>query len=139
MPLRARKARLSVAGMLLRTCELVSAMTHRMCRRFIASLGAVALVLAASEALADAPIAHVGGLAPPHPTSAPSARRPLHHHRGIGGFWPTAEDYFYGPSYDEPMVDIRPPRTSDDIRYTCTYDIPWDYVHRCPQVAAPPE
>jgi hypothetical protein len=64
----------------------------------------------------------------------------MHHHRGSGVFWPSAADYFYGPSYDdEPMMDARRPRTSDDIRYTCTLDIPWDYVHRCPQVAAPAE
>jgi len=22
---------------------------------------------------------------------------------------------------------------SDDLRFTCVYEIPWDYVHRCPQ------
>jgi len=29
------------------------------------------------------------------------------------------------------------PKTSDDLRYTCVYDIPWDYVHRCPQFNTP--
>lgn len=23
-------------------------------------------------------------------------------------------------------------------RFTCTYDIPWDWVHRCPPIASPP-
>jgi hypothetical protein len=116
-------------------------MTSGMCRTLIASLGAVALVLAASETFA-AGITHIEGVAPPPPTFHPTVRslhhlRGLHHQRGTGGFFPTAEGYFYGPSYDEPMVDPRQPGTSDDIRYTCVYDIPWDYVHRCPQVVAP--
>jgi hypothetical protein len=115
-------------------------MTHKICRTLIASVGAVALVLAASEALADPAITHVGGLAPPHPVSPSPAGRPTHRHRGTGVFWPSAGDYYYGPSYDEqPMMDARPPRASDDIRYTCTLDIPWDYVHRCPQPVAPSE
>ena len=34
-------------------------------------------------------------------------------------------------------VDVYRP---DDIRFTCTYDIPWDWVHRCPPsfFAGPP-
>jgi hypothetical protein len=115
-------------------------MTYRMCGTFIA-LSVVAFVLAASETFADPAVAVVrgGGFAPPHPTFQPSVGRSLHHHRGIGGFWPTAGGVFYGPSNDEPMLDARQPKTSDDIRYTCIYDIPWDYVHRCPQVVAPRE
>ena len=110
-----------------------------MCGTFIASLSVVALVLAASETFADSGVARSGEFAPPRPTFQPSGGRSLHYHRGIGGFWPTAGGVFYGPSNDEPMVDARQPKTSDDIRYTCTYDIPWDYVHRCPQVVAPRE
>ena len=34
---------------------------------------------------------------------------------------------------DEPVVVAPPLKQSDDLRYTCVYDIPWDYVHRCPQ------
>jgi len=26
-----------------------------------------------------------------------------------------------------------------DIQFTCTYDIPWDWVHRCPPFAASPD
>lgn len=26
----------------------------------------------------------------------------------------------------------------NDIRFTCTYDIPWDWVHRCPPVVSAP-
>jgi hypothetical protein len=114
-------------------------MTYRMYGTFIASLSVVALVLAASETFADSGVARGGGFAPPRPTFQPSVGRSLHHHRGIGGLWPTAGGVFYGPSNDEPMVDATQPKTSDDIRYTCTYDIPWDYVHRCPQVVTPRE
>jgi hypothetical protein len=32
-------------------------------------------------------------------------------------------------------VDVYRP---DDIRFTCTYDIPWDWVHRCPPVVSSP-
>src|ERR1700674_5529839 len=122
MALRAGKAGPSVRGNAA-PCpyEWESAMTSGMCRTLIASLGAVALVLAASETFA-AGITHIEGVAPPPPTSHSTGRfgalRSLHHHRRTGGFFPTAQDYFYGPSYDEPMVDPRQPRTSDDIRYT---------------------
>ncbi|MGA7114700.1 MAG: hypothetical protein WBY77_19980, partial [Pseudolabrys sp.] len=27
----------------------------------------------------------------------------------------------------------------DANRFTCTYDIPWDWAHRCPPIANPPE
>jgi len=27
----------------------------------------------------------------------------------------------------------------DVNRFTCTYDIPWDWAHRCPPIANPPE
>ena len=122
-------------------------MTHKMCRTLIASLGVVALVLAASETFADPGVVHVGGLAPPrpaaqpHPAAQPPVGRPLHHHhRATGGFLPIAGGYFNEPSYDEPMMmDARQPRTSDELRFTCVYDIPWDYVHRCPQAVAPRE
>jgi hypothetical protein len=36
----------------------------------------------------------------------------------------------YAPTY--PPIFYEP-------RYTCTYDIPWDWAHRCPPVAAPAE
>jgi len=89
----------------------------------------------------------VRGLAPPRPAAQPQPAaqppvgRPLHHHqRATGGFLPIAGGYFNEPSYDEPMMmDARQPRTSDELRFTCVYDIPWDYVHRCPQAVAPRE
>src|SRR6478672_7123940 len=139
MALRAGRARPSVRECCSASLRMVSAMTSGICRTLIASVGAVALVFPASETFA-AQITHIGGAAPPPPTihsPGHSPGRSLHHHRGPRGFFPTTWGYFDGPSYNEPMVDVRRPRTSDDLRYTCVYDIPWDYVHRCPQVVAP--
>ena len=100
----------------------------------IASLSAVALVLAASEASADPGAARGAGLAPARP-AFPSF--PRHHHRG-NNFFPGTAGVFYGASeVREPVVEAPPPRTSDELRYTCVLDIPWDYVHRCPQYTTP--
>ncbi len=106
-------------------------MTYR--TTFIASLGVVALVLAASEAFADPGGARGAGVAPVRP-AFPSFPRSMQHHRG-GGFFPGAGGVFYGLPNDvrEPVVEAPPLKQSDDLRYTCVYDIPWDYVHRCPQ------
>ena len=136
MPLRARKARLSVLGMLFSNLRMVSAMAYR--TTFIASLGVVALVLAAGEAFADPGAARGAAVAPavaPARPAFPSFPR-SHHHHHRGGFFPGTGGVFYGLSPDaveEPAVVAPPLKQSDDLRYTCVYDIPWDYVHRCPQ------
>jgi hypothetical protein len=107
-------------------------MTYR--TTLIASLSVVALVLAASEALADPGAAH--GARP----AFPSFPRSHHHHPRGGGFWPAGGGVFYGlppDTVDQPVVAAPEPKRSDDLRYTCVYDIPWDYVHRCPQFNTP--
>lgn len=103
---------------------------------FIASLGAVALVLAASGAFADPAPAHGAGLAPARPAFPSFPRH--NHHRG-GGFFPGTGGVVYGLSNEvrEPVVEAPPAKMSDDLRYTCVLDIPWDYVHRCPQYTTP--
>jgi hypothetical protein len=101
----------------------------------IASFGAVALVLAAGAASADPGAVRGAGLAPSRP-AFPSF--PRHHHRG-GGLFP-GPGIVYGATNDvrEPVVVESPPVTrSDELRYTCVLDIPWDYVHRCPQYTTP--
>jgi hypothetical protein len=118
----------------------LSAMTYR--TTLIASLSAVALVLAAGETSANQAGARGPGAAPGGPGAA-SARpafptfRSMHHHRHRGGdgFYPGVGGVFYGlPSeVAQPVVEAPPLKQSDDLRYTCVYDIPWDYVHRCPQ------
>jgi hypothetical protein len=112
-------------------------MTDKMHGLLIASLSAIALVLAANETsfAQSAPprgvVSAPSHSAPPAAANAPSVARPRQHHHHRGSFWPAAEGYFDGPSYDEPIADIAPP-VSRDARYTCTLDIPWDWVHRCP-------
>ena len=111
-------------------------MTYR--KTFIASLGVLALVLGAGETFADPGPVRGAGAAPSRPAfpSRPGMhqhhRRGFDHHRGFGGFG----GVFYGLPDDGPTVveaPPLPPKTSDDLRFTCVYDIPWDYVHRCPQ------
>jgi hypothetical protein len=98
----------------------------------IASLSAVALMLAANETFARA------GITSTHSISrSPVARSLRHHHRdNTGVFWPGTDDYSYGPPNGEPMAGVTQ-STSGDIHATCTYDIPWDWIHRCPPAAAP--
>ena len=107
-------------------------MTYRMHGALIASLSAVALMLAANETFAR------GGSASTHSISRPSAARSFrHHHRdNAGAFWPGVGDYSDGPSNGEPMAGVAQPM-SGDIHATCTYDIPWDWAHRCPPAVAP--
>jgi hypothetical protein len=108
-------------------------MTYR--TTFIASLGVVALVFAASEAFADPGVTRGAGVAPVRP-AFPSFPRSMHHHNRGSGFFPGGVGVFYGlppDAVDEPVVVAPPLKQSDDLRYTCVYDIPWDYVHRCPQ------
>ena len=121
--------------MLLSNLLMVSAMTYR--TTFIASLSAAALLLATSETFADPGMVRGPGVAPGRP-AFPTFRSMNHHHNRGFGFFPGG-GYFYGPSaeYDAPLAVAPPLKTSDDLRYTCVYDIPWDYVHRCPQFDTP--
>jgi hypothetical protein len=133
MPLRARNAALSVLAVLLGNLPMVSAMTYK--KTLIASLGAVALLLAAGETFAEPGPARGAGVAPTRP-AFPSFPR---HHGHRGGFFPGTGGVFYGLANEvrEPVVEAPPPKLSDDLRYTCVLDIPWDYVHRCPQFTTP--
>jgi hypothetical protein len=104
----------------------------------IASLSLVALPFAGNETFAQsrtAPAAaQAGGHA--HPSVAPSPR----HHRGhrAATFWPAAGGFFYDPSIGQAPVDFQQP-ASRDIRYTYTYDVPWDWAHRYPPAVLPSE
>jgi hypothetical protein len=138
MRLRAPKARPKRALECSVTYEWVRAMTYRLYGAFIASLGVVALILAANETFAGSGLPHSGGLSA-HPTSHRPFARSFRHHRGnnVGAFWPG--DVFDGPSNVEPMLDVTPPPTSGDIHYTNTYDVPWDWAHRFPPAVIPSE
>jgi hypothetical protein len=144
MRLRAREARPSVSfgGCCSATNEVVRIMKHRSYGALVASVGAVALLLAANEAFAGSGGASRAGFAPTH-SSAHSASRPFvsrsfrHHRRNtVGAFWPGDGGIHYGPN-GEPVMDAVPPAASNDVRYTSTYDVPWDWAHRFPPNVAP--
>ena len=111
----------------------------------IASLSVVALVLAGSETFADPGAARGAGAgaAPQRPAFPQMPGRSMNHHhrdfRGAGGFWPAGGGVFYGLPNEtyEPAAVAPPLKLSDDLRFTCVYEIPWDYVHRCPQFNGP--
>ena len=109
-------------------------MTYRMYGAFIASLSAVALMLAPNEAFAR------GGFTSTHSISRPSIAHSFRHHRrnNAGALWPAVGDFYYGPSNGEPMVDFTQP-IPGDIRDTQAYDVPWDWAHRFPPIVAPSE
>ncbi|WP_407181231.1 hypothetical protein [Bradyrhizobium sp. STM 3562] len=112
-------------------------MTHRIYGTLVASVSAAVLMLAADEALARSGAAPRAGFVSPHAISRPAVARALRHHRRFDGgfFWPG--DVYYGPSYGEPLADIPPPSVSNDVHYTYTYDVPWDWAHRYPPLVAP--
>ena len=102
-------------------------------------------MLAANEAVAGSGGASRAGIAPAHSpghsVSRPFVRHsfrhhPFRHHRrnNVGVFWP-ADAGFYGPN-GEPVAEAVPP-ASNDVRYTYTYDVPWDWAHRFPPNVVP--
>jgi len=114
-------------------------MTYR--TTLIASFCTVALGLAAGEAFAN-PVgaAPAGPAAAPARPAFPAFRSMQHHNHHRGGFFPGGPGVFYGlpADVDQPVVEAPPIiKQSDDLRFTCVYDIPWDYVHRCPQFNTP--
>ena len=115
-------------------------MTYR--TTLIASLCAVALVLAAGETFANpvglhVPAAPAGPGAAPQRPGFPGFRSMHHHHHRGNSFFPGVV-YGLPADVEQPVVEAPPIiRQSDELRYTCVYDIPWDYVHRCPQFNTP--
>lgn len=118
-------------------------MMYRVSGALIASIGAVSLLLAADEASARSGATVHAGFAAAHSHFRPANAHALGHRRrngngnGIDGFWPGWGDYSYGPT-GEPGPDFSG-SAAPDLRATCTYDIPWDWVHRCPPAIVPSE
>jgi hypothetical protein len=104
----------------------------------VASLGAVVLVVAANEASARSAAAPRGSFASMHPVARPFNAHSFRHHRGGGQtFWPGVDGTYYGPD-GTPMTDVAPvPPASNDVHYTTTYDVPWDWAHRFPPNVTP--
>lgn len=105
--------------------RMVRAMTHKKNSALIASLSAVALMLANSGASA-----RNGGMIAPH---AFGHRPFVHVFRHHGPFGPVAwpADNGADSAYGQAPADITPP-VSNDVHYTYTYDVPWDWAHRLP-------
>jgi hypothetical protein len=118
-------------------------MMYRVSGALIASIGAVSLLLATNAAFARSGGAAHAAFAPAHPhsVSRPAIAHGFRHHRrngnGIDGFWGWGDDFGYGPT-GEPGQDFSG-SAAPDLRATCTYDIPWDWVHRCPPAVTPSE
>ena len=102
----------------------------------------VVLTLAADQALGGSRGAAGTKSTSFHTPTHPSVGRSRQLHRGRhtgrarhrGAFWPAVGAFTYGPAFRQPEgpeVDVTEPK-SGDTHYTCTYDIPWDWVHRCP-------
>lgn len=102
-----------------------------------AGLGVLALALSANAADAASGGGPRAAFAAPHPGPAGSFRH-FRRHNGVFTYWPGYDygDYGYGPSYGEPPAAVAPP-ASNDIHYTTTYDVPWDWAHRFPPMVAP--
>ena len=112
-------------------------MTYRMHWALLASLSAAALMLAANETFARSGAAPGGGVPSAHPIFRPSAAHSFRHHRRnfVGG---PVGGYYYAPSNGESIADVTQPEARD-IRYTYTYDVPWDWAHRYPPAVIPSE
>lgn len=108
----------------------------------LASLSAAALLLAASDSFARSATAAphgVTGVAPSGPVARPSMA-PGARFRGRNTpwvYWPGGGGFFYdNAGYSQPFADPAQP-VSTDIRYTYTYDVPWDWTHRFPPNVVP--
>ncbi|MGY0573384.1 hypothetical protein ACTGJ9_021750 [Bradyrhizobium sp. RDM12] len=108
----------------------------------LASLSAAALLLASSDSFARpggaAPHGMVSAAAPSaaiRPPIAPGARFRGRNNSFV--YWPGGGGFFNdGASYSEPFADAGQP-VSSDVRYTYTYDVPWDWAHRFPPNVVP--
>ncbi len=101
----------------------------------IGSLSAFALILPAGEASARAAGGR-GGMTAPHAVGHRPFFHTFRHHGRFGPVvWPgdSGDDTAYGQA----PTDVVAPAGSNDVHYTYTYDVPWDWAHRLPPQVAP--
>ncbi|MGJ4905934.1 hypothetical protein ACQR0V_30500 [Bradyrhizobium sp. HKCCYLS2058] len=107
---------------------------------FVVCAAAAALIFSTEAASARSGAAVAAGPVGPSQVvrPAPGIRPGLrhHHYRGARAYLPAAGAFAYG-GYDEPVPQQIPERTSADVRYTYTYDVPWDWAHRFPPNVVP--
>ncbi|MGC2778758.1 MAG: hypothetical protein WA418_24320 [Bradyrhizobium sp.] len=101
--------------------------------RVVVVVGAAVALMLSVEAAA----ARSGVIAAAPGVSGHAGPRPfVRHHRGPGAFLPAVGAFAYGPD-GEPVPQQIPEHTSADVRYTYTYDVPWDWAHRYPPNVVP--
>ena len=108
-------------------------MTYKMYPAFIASVSAIAVMLAANQAFARSGTTSRGAFASVHSISHPSVAQLQRHRRrnNANAFWPADSGYYGGLPNGEPTIDGTP-TASGDVHFTQTYDVPWDWAHRYP-------
>jgi hypothetical protein len=118
---------------------LVRIMMSRSFGALLASLSAAALLLAPSDSFAR-PGGTVAHAATP---SGPAARPPMAPGARFRGrntpwvYWPGGGGFYYdNAGYSQPFAEAAQP-VSSDVRYTYTYDVPWDWTHRFPPNVVP--
>ena len=133
-------ARLACGQGLSNNKELVRAMTYRKLGALVA-VGAIALMLATNET-----VARPGGVTvAAAPRAGIAAMRPTphglhgfrHHGRFFNGglFWPAYGDaYGFAPAAEPVTAPLAGP---NEVHYTYTYDVPWDWAHRFPPNVTP--
>jgi hypothetical protein len=115
---------------------MVRAMTFGKYSALITSLSAIALMIATSETSAGT--AGPRGVAvAPHVIGHRPFVHAFRHRRGDFGavVWPGDTGYD-GSAYGQAPADVVPP-ASNDVHYTYTYDVPWDWAHRLPPQVTP--
>jgi len=112
-------------------------MTYTKFGTLAASVGVMAFALASYEASARPAAPARGAVVPARPIARPFVANSFRHHRG-NAFWPGVVDGgYYGTDAAAPITEMTPPQAPSDVRYTYTYDVPWDWAHRFPPAVAP--
>jgi len=106
----------------------------------LAAVGAIALIFATNETVARPGAIGAGprsGFAPVRPM--PHAQHGFRHHGRFGGgfYWPGYGDDAYG-AYGAASAPITSPLAGpNEVHYTYTQDVPWDWAHRFPPNVTP--
>ncbi|MGY4154392.1 hypothetical protein ACVINW_000234 [Bradyrhizobium sp. USDA 4461] len=106
-------------------------MAYRTYGALTASLGVAALLLACStETYARSGTAPRGTFSAHHPAFR-------HHLRVPGIVLPGTGGYYDDALAAAPLASEVPAPASNDVRYTYTQDVPWDWAHRYPPAVVP--